>query len=411
MSAGQDQAAGPLAGLRVVELSSFVATPLAGLTLAQLGADVIRVEPLGGGPDRGRWPLAPSGTSLYWSGLNRGKRALEVNLADPAGRALVADLVVEGDGILVANNERWADLGHQALSERRSDVIHVLLTGRRDGGTAVDYTVQAGTGFPLVTGPAGHAAPVNHVLPAWDVAAGLYLAAGLLAAERHRARTGLGSAVRVALEDVALALAGNLGYLAEAQLGGDRVREGNDVHGTFGTDLTTADGVRFMFVALTPRQWRDLLEMTGLGDVVAGLEKALDADFADEGDRYRHRAALFGLLGSWVSTRSWAEVSEALSRTRILWSPYRSFADLAAHDAAELRAHPLFATVDQPGVGPYLAPGSPIDVAGAPASSARAPQVGEHNAELLAERLGLPPERMAALMADGVVRDRQEVEA
>ncbi|WP_110240907.1 CoA transferase [Nocardioides gilvus] len=404
---GLDGSGGPLAGLQVVELSSFVATPLAGLTLAQLGAEVIRVEPLGGGPDRGRWPLAPSGTSLYWSGLNRGKQALEIDLADAAGRRLVADLVVEGDGILVTNTERWPELTYEALRARREDIVHVTLTGRHDGSTAVDYTVQAGTGFPLITGPASGAAPVNHVLPAFDVAAGLYLSTGLLAAERHRARTGKGSQVRVALEDVALAIAGNLGYLAEAQLGGRRSREGNDVHGTFGTDLITSDGIRFMFVALTPRQWSDLLAVTGLTQVVAGLEQALGADFTDEGQRYRHRSALFGLLEAWVSTRTWDVVSEALASTRVLWSPYRTFADLASNDSAELRNNPLFSTVDQPGVGAYLAPGSPIRLAAAPDSAtrqARAPMVGEHSTDVLAHHLGLGPDRIAELVRDGVVR-------
>lgn len=406
-----DMGAGPLAGLRVVELSSFVATPLSGLTLAQLGAEVIRVEPLGGGPDRGRWPLAPSGTSLYWSGLNRGKQALEVDLADPAGRRLVADLVVEGDGILVSNTERWPELTHESLVQRREDVITVTLTGRHDGSTAVDYTVQAGTGFPSITGPAGQDAPVNHVLPAFDVAAGLYLATGLLAAERNRTRTGRGAAVHVALEDVALSTAGNLGYLAEAQLGGRRTREGNDVHGTFGTDLVTSDGVRFMFVALTPRQWSDLLSVTALTEVVAGLERALGADFTVEGERYRHRSALFGLLESWVSTRTWDVVSEALGSTRVLWSRYRTFADLTADDSAELRSHPLFSTVDQPGVGAYLAPGSPINVDGASASSDPAPRVGEHSTDVLAHHLGLPHDRIAELLRDGVVRDGSEVPA
>lgn len=400
----------PLAGLRVVELSSFVATPLCGLTLAQLGAEVIRVEPLGGGPDRGRWPLAPSGTSLYWSGLNRGKRALEVDLTDPTGRRLIADLVIQGDGILVTNTERWHDLSYEAMRAEREDVIHVTLTGQRDGGTAVDYTVQAGTGFPLITGPAGHAAPVNHVLPAWDVAAGLYLATGLLAAERYRTSTGEGRSVRVALTDVALSLAGNLGYLAEAQLGGRRQREGNDVHGTFGTDLSTADGVRLMLVVLTSRQWSDLLTMTGLGEVVTHLEHTLGADFSSEGERYRHRSALFGLLDSWASTRTWDQVAAALASTRILWSPYRSFADLAADDAADLRANPLFTCVDQPGVGQYLAPGSPIDV-GQPANSNAAPRVGEHSTELLTQDLGLTPERIAELVAAGVVRDGSGVPA
>src|SRR3954453_13853824 len=203
---------GPLTGLRVVEVSSFVATPLCGLTLAQLGADVIRVEPLGGAPDRTRWPLSDNGTSLYWNGLNPGKRAVEVDLSNPDGRRLGAPLVVSGGpagGILVTNSDRYPELTYDALRLIRSDIVHVTLSGTHDGGIAVDYTVQAGTGFPVVTGPADHAAPVNNVVPAWDFAAGLYLATGLLAAELRRRTTGIGSEVRVALEDVALAGAGH----------------------------------------------------------------------------------------------------------------------------------------------------------------------------------------------------------
>src|SRR3954466_4204981 len=86
----------PLRGLRIVEISSYVATPLSGMTLAQLGADVIRVEPVGGAVDRTRWPLAERGTSLYWSGLNKGKRAIEVDLSAEEGRALVGELIVSG---------------------------------------------------------------------------------------------------------------------------------------------------------------------------------------------------------------------------------------------------------------------------------------------------------------------------
>src|ERR1700761_4810877 len=86
-------AARPLAGLRVVEVSSYVAAPLGGLTLAQLGADVIRVDPIGGAADQGRCPLARSGTSLFWTGMNKGKRSVTVNFRQPEGRQLVADLV------------------------------------------------------------------------------------------------------------------------------------------------------------------------------------------------------------------------------------------------------------------------------------------------------------------------------
>ena len=400
---------GPLAGVRIVEVSSFVATPLCGLTLAQLGAEVVRVEPVGGGPDRGRWPLAPDGTSLYWNGLNPGKAAVAVDLSSAEGRRLVAELVVRGGprgGIVVTNTERWPELTYPALRERRPDVISVLLTGTHDGGTAVDYTVQAATGFPLATGPASRSAPVNHLLPAWDLAAGLYLAVGLLAAERRRASTGEGGEVRVALEDVALAAAGHLGYLGEAQVtpGRDRRPDGNYVYGTFGRDFATADGERFMLVALTQRQWSDLLEATGTRVAVDALAAALGADFSDEGDRYRHREVLAGLVSGWFGRHTATEVREVLGRTRVLWSPYRSFTDLAADRARALREHPLFEAVDQPGVGRLLAPRSPISLDYDRGGARPAPAVGQHTERVLREALGLDPDAIDDLVRRGVVQ-------
>ncbi len=393
---------GPLAGLRIVELSAFVATPLCGMTLAQLGAEVIRVEPLGGAADRGRWPLADDGSSLYWTGLNRGKRALAVDLNRPQGRALVADLVAEA-GTLVTNTERWPELAPDLLRTRCPDLIHVLLTGRHDGGTAVDYTVQASTGFPLITGPDTLAPPVNHVLPAWDVAAGLYLATGLLAADRDRTRTGVGRDVRVALEDVALATAGQLGYLAQAQLEPERPRErdGNHVYGTFGTDHVTGDGARYMLVALTPRQWSDLLSITGLEDVVASIGTALGADLDDEGQRYLHRGVLAPLISSWFARLSADEVENALGSTRVLWSRYRTFEDMVG-PAGVVHGHPLFSTVDQPGVGRYRAPGSPVVLDGSYAPPHDAPVIGQDTAQVLAD-LGIHADRAATLVADGLV--------
>jgi 2-methylfumaryl-CoA isomerase len=400
---------GPLAGLRVVEVSSFVATPLCGLTLAQLGADVIRVEPLSGAPDRTRWPITDDGISLYWNGLNPGKRAIEVDMDDPRGRALVADLVVSGGragGILVSNTDRWPELTYDALRERRADLVHVVLSGTHDGGIAVDYTVQAGTGFPLVTGPGDHAAPVNNVVPAWDLAAGLYLATGLLSAELRRRATGLGCQVRVALEDVALAAAGHLGYLAEAQLARrpERTRDGNFMYGGFGSDFASADGERFMLVALTARHWSELLQMTGLAETVEVLGRALGADFTDEGERYRHRRVLSGLIAEWFTRHDGPEVREALSATRLLWSPYRSFSDLAANEAKLLHEHPLFGTVEQPGVGTLLAPGSPITLDGRRADPAPAPTVGQDTEAVLTEALGLTRRDLAELSAQGLVR-------
>ncbi|MEX0426331.1 CoA transferase [Nocardioides sp. DS6] len=403
----ENPGAGPLRGLRIIELSSYVATPLSGLVLGQLGAEVIRVEQLGGAPDRSRLPRAADGTSLYWSGLNKGKKAIAVDLTRPEGRALVADLVVgggaeqtPGGGILVSNTDRYPDLSYAGLRERRADVIHVLLTGRRDGGNAVDYTVQAETGFGFVTGPADSVRPVNSVVPAWDLTAGLYLATGLLAAERERRLSGRGTGVRLALEDVALAAVGALGYLAEAQLlGVDRGASGNDVYGTYGRDFVSADGVRFMLVVLTGSHWRRLLEATGLTDAMHAVEKAFGADFDDEAERYRCREVISSLFERAFADLSWRELEPLLQGTRALFSAYRTFDELAAG----LEPGGLLNELDQPGLGRHLAPGSPLVMDGRQAPAVPAPRVGEHTDEVLGRALGLGAEQLAALHAEGLV--------
>src|SRR5215213_10689160 len=165
----------PLAGVRIVEISSFVAVPLAGMTLGQLGAEVIRVDPIGGAADYHRWPVTGDGESIYWAGLNKGKRSVAADFRSPEGQDLVQRLIADS-GVLVTNvaGRQWHS--YETLAQLRPDLIDVEVSGRADGGTAVDYTVNAGIGFPMVTGPAELAAPVNHVLPAWDVACGIYAA-------------------------------------------------------------------------------------------------------------------------------------------------------------------------------------------------------------------------------------------
>src|SRR3954464_4606387 len=167
---------------------------------------------------RGRVPTG--GPSLYWAGLNKAKRSVALALNKPEGRELaqaIATAPGPGGGIVLTNLPPLPSLDYASLKSKREDVILLRLTGNRDGSAAVDYTVNAASGFPLVTGnntgSGGGARPVNHVLPAWDIAAGLYLATALLAAERHRARTGEGQEVTAALSDVMLAMVGHLGYV------------------------------------------------------------------------------------------------------------------------------------------------------------------------------------------------------
>lgn len=392
----------PLHGTVVVEVSSFVAAPLCGVTLAQLGAEVIRVDPIGGASDFRRWPLAESGTSIYWTGLNKGKRSAAIDLRSPEGQELVQRLIVDGDGIVVTNAAALAWLSHERLAAMRSDVIHVQLLGRADGSTGVDYTVNAAVGFPLVTGPAEHAGPINHVLPAWDVCCGLYAALAVTAAVRRRDRGGDGSRITLALEDVALAIAGNLGLLTEPQVNGtQRPRLGNAIFGQYGQDFTSSDGVSFMVVALTGRHFRDLVEVTGTGAAVSAVADALKADFSSEGDRYRYRDVLSGLFATWFTDHRATEIDEALSATTVLFERYRTFTEVAGDD--RVRRNPLFSRMDQPGIGEYLAPGMPVSLDGCHPVCAPAPNLGQDTADLLAQRLGLSSADIARLEDAGTI--------
>jgi 2-methylfumaryl-CoA isomerase len=388
-----------LDGLTVVEVSSYVAAPLGGLTLAQLGAEVIRVDPIGGAADQGRWPLAPSGTSLFWTGMNKGKRSVTVNFRQPEGRQIVADLVRAsgpGGGIVLTNAVGQAWLGYPDLARVRPDLIHLQILGYRDGRAAVDYTVNAETGFPLVTGPGTLEGPVNHVLPAWDVACGLYAAVGLLAAERRRGQSGAGSQITLALADVAMAVAGNLGFLAEAQLGEDRPRIGNHLFGGMARDFRTADGQRIMLVALTKRHFADLGKVTGLADTFAELERLLGADFGTDGDRYRHREVIASLIEPWIAARPLADIEREFAATSVLWSRYRKFTEI------DLTQNPLLAQISQPGVGSLLAPTSPLNLEGAD-EVRPAPALGADTGPVLTSMLGLSVADVRALAERGIV--------
>ncbi len=391
----------PLDGVRIVEISSFVAVPLAGMTLAQLGAEVIRVDPVGGAADYRRWPVTDDGHSIYWAGLNKAKRSLAVDMRSDEGQHLIQRLIVEC-GVLITNvaGRQWHS--YDTLASMRGDLIHAEVSGRADGSTAVDYTVNAAVGFPLVTGPPQLASPVNHVLPAWDVACGIYTALAVAAAVRRRDTTGRGQQISVPLENIALATAGNLSFLTEPMVTGTRrERIGNSVYGQYGQNFTSSDGVAFMVVALTNRHFRDLTELTGTAKAVAALGDALGADFADEGDRYRHRDALTGLFTVWFSARTADEIIAALSSTSILWDRYRSFADIVADP--RVTANPLFSELDQPRIGRYLAPGLPISMDGAYPPATAAPALGDDTVSVLRDRLGMSSDDIDRLTGTGTV--------
>ncbi len=382
--------------LRVIERSAFVAAPLAGMTLAQLGADVVRVDPIRGGMDSKRWPLDRNGTSLYWVGLNKGKRSIAIDTREPEGQELVTALITApgpGNGIFLTNFPAYGWMSYEALKKRRDDLIMLNLFGNPDGSSAVDYTVNCAVGIPFSTGPAQNDAihPTNHALPAWDAVTGVTSALGLVTAERHRRLTGEGQLIKIALSDVAMAMVGNLGYIAEATLKQeDRPAFGNYLYGAYGRDFETKDNRLIYIAAITDRMWSELGKVTGLTERFAMIEPLLGVNLKDEGDRFRARDVISAVLESWVSARTLEEIKATFAGSGVCWGPYQTFRQMLSEDTRCSTDNPLFSEVEQPGVGRYLVPGSPLDFAGAPREiPARAPVLGEHTDEVLAEVLGL----------------------
>ncbi len=400
---------GILDGMRIIEGSAFVAAPLGGMTLAQMGADVIRFDPIGGGLDARRWPVTAEGKSLYWAGLNKAKRSIAIDLASPEGQDIASALITAPGpdaGMFLTNFPARGWLDYDALKRRRGDLIMVNITGNRDGSSAVDYTVNCATGFPLITGPEGSGGVVNHVLPAWDAITGATAAVGLLAAERYRARTGEGQLVRLALSDVAMAMAGNLGFIAEVQINGlTRQAVGNDLYGAFGRDFATGDGKRIMVIAITRRQWRNLAKATGLGGQFAAIGQKLGLDLDQEGDRFGARGAIAGALAPWIAARSLAEIGRMFDPGGVCWGPYQSFSEMVASDPRCSTRNPLFQDIDQPGIGRYLTPASPLDFTapGGATEIAPAPQLGQHTDEILGDIVGLSSSEIGGLHDRNVV--------
>jgi 2-methylfumaryl-CoA isomerase len=394
----------PLADLRVIEGSAFVAAPLGGMTLAQLGADVIRFDQIGGGLDAQRWPLAPSGRSLFWAGLNKGKRSIQIDLHAPDGRELVEALVAAA-GVFLTNFPARGWLAYDALRESREDLVMCALTGNPDGSSEVDYTVNPATGFPWATGPRDLAVPLNSVLPAWDAIMGGLAVTGILAADRHRTRTGEGQLIKLALSDVAFAMVGNLGRIGEVQLGGqDAERDGNYLYGAFGHDFGTSDGRRVMIVALTGRQWTALIEVTETAEAFRRLEGVTGHDLSSEDGRFGARDLIAAVLRPWFAARTLDEVRAAFEDTGVSWGPYQTFRQLVEQDPRASDANPMFSRLVQPGIGSYLVPASPLELTAAGRLPARpAPELGEHTEEILAGVLGLGEAEIGRLFDAGTV--------
>ena len=397
-----------LKGLRIIEGSAFIAAPMCGMTLAQLGADVIRFDQIGGGMDYRRWPVTEDNTSIYWAEMNKGKRSIAVDLKSDEGKEIVCQLIcAEGSdaGIFSTNLPARGWLSYEELSKRRSDLIQHEIIGDRHGGTALDYTVNAKVGFPYLTGHPDDDRPVNHVLPAWDITTAYLAAIDILAAERHRRITGKGQQIKLALADVALSTMGHLGYIGEVTINKqERQRHGNYLYGALGRDFKTSDGERVMLIAINAKQWTGLLKATGISDEVAQLEHLMQLDFSTEGGRFEARVELSRLLEPWFSRNPLEVVGKMFDTNGICWDKYQSVKKLVEDDPDCSDDNPIFETIEQPGIGKYPVPSGAMHFSEIERKAPQpAPIVGQHTDEILSELLNLDSATIGKLHDTNIV--------
>lgn len=396
-----------LKGVRVIESSAFIAAPLCGMTLAQLGAEVIRVDLIGGGIDYQRLPMMPEGRSIYWTSLNKAKKSVAIDIKRPEGRELVQQLIgAPGDagGILLTNiGTPW--LSHELLSELRPDLISCTIEGNFDGSTAVDYTVNCATGYPMLTGYGTADRPVNHTLPAWDVICANQAATAIVAALARRQVSGEGAQIRLALSDTAFSTLSSLGLLTESELiEPQRESLGNHLYGAFGHDFATSDGRRVMIVAISARQWRALVKACDLQPAVEALQVALGVNFDHEADRFEGRELLAALVKQWCIKRSLADIEMHLSQHGVAFGPYRTVRQLLHEDKRVSLENPVFERIQTSGVGEHLAAGTPLRFGGAPRLAVQpAPELGRDTDQVLADVLGLSDHEIGVLRDSGVV--------
>ena len=318
--------------------------------------------------------------------------------------------MVRKTGQMITNLPVNSFLPHGQLAEQCPELVSVRIMGWHDGRQAMDFTVNAASGYPLMTGPAewdpATAPPVNQVLPAWDFITGAYCAFTLLAGLRHRDATGKGIELRVPLGDVAIGTMANAGAMAEMLYrGADRERLGNAIWGAFGRDFLSKDGKRFMVAALTPKQWKATVAAFGLAGEVAALETELGVDFAtSDHDRFVNRARLFDLFQSAAERFDYADLAARLTAAGATFERYRTMYE-AAQDPDLVTNNPLFGpSPANPSGFAYPATRSFANVPGTAAGDPKpAPYLGQHSEEVLAERLGLSSGEIARLIDRGIV--------
>lgn len=395
--------AGLLAGIRVLDLSRYLAGPLCAAILADMGAEVIRVENPGGADDRTQGPLTTSGENLRCLILGRNKKGITLDFEKPAGQELFRRLLEKTD-IVVENFsppvKEKLGLGYEQLRQLKPNLILVSISAFGNDGPmsdrlGFDHVIQAETGVMSLTGYPD-SPPVRSQLSWVDLTTGVYGALGAAFALLHRNKTGEGQLVEAALLDTAAAYVGYQGIIAEYDvLGLPRKRMGNAGYYAYADTFEALDGT-VMVATAGDAIWRRLARLIGRSDL------AKDPRFVGDTARYENRHIISELVQDWVGKQPVADVTVAMEKARIPFGLVKHIPDVATH--AQIAARKIFKNLTVEGIGEVPHSRLAIRMSKTPGVLERSgPRVGEHNQQVYCDLLGLPEAELAALQAEGVV--------
>ena len=393
----------PLDGLRILAVSQFGAGPFGTQMLADLGADVIKVEDPGVGGDSARYvpPFQGEADSPYFQSFNRGKRSVSLNLRHPDGQAVLRDLVRVSDAVF--NNARGdlpdkLGLTYEQLKDTNPRVVCCSLTGYgrtgpRAGEPAFDYLVQGYAGYMSVTGePDGP--PGKCGVSVIDFAGGYAAMVGLMVGLFDAQRTGVGRDIDISLLDTAVSM---LSYFAMWTLNRDWIAERTreSAHQTLvpAQNFPTRDGWIVIFCN-KDKFWRDLVETLGVSEL------AEDARFRTFADRFDNREVLLPLLRARFQTRTTADWLDRL-RGRVPCAPVNDVRQALADP--QVLARDMIVEVEHPEFGTLREVRSPVRTEGEIREPRRAPRLGEHTDPILRDVLGYSASTIARLRSAGVI--------